>query len=83
MVRIRLKRMGSKNRPFWRMVVTDSRMPRDGRFIEEVGFYNAKVNPPQVEMKLDRINYWISVGAQPSTIIKNLLKKRSKQTVVK
>ena len=75
MVKIRLKRMGMKKKPFYRLVVTDSRNPRDGRFIEEIGYYNPVANP--VEMKIDdeRAKYWLSVGAQPTDTTRALLKK--------
>ena len=75
MVKIRLKRMGMKKKPFYRLVVTDSRNPRDGRFIEEIGYYNPVSEP--VEMKIDgeRAKYWIGVGAQPTDTVRALLKK--------
>ena len=75
MVKIRLKRMGMKKQPFYRLVVTDSRNPRDGRFIEEIGYYNPVSDP--VEMKIDgeRAKYWIGVGAQPTDTVRALLKK--------
>jgi len=75
-VKIRLKRLGTKNRPFWRIVVADSRSPRDGRFIEEVGFYDPKKNPIHFELKENRIAHWLSVGAQPSELVKSLLKRK-------
>jgi len=75
MVKIRLKRMGMKKKPFYRLVVTDSRNPRDGRFIEEIGYYNPVANP--VEMKIDdeRAKYWLGVGAQPTDTVRALLTK--------
>ena len=75
MVKIRLKRMGMKKKPFYRLVVTDSRNPRDGRFIEEIGYYNPVSEP--VEMKIDgeRAKYWLGVGAQPTDTVRALLKK--------
>ena len=75
MVKIRLKRMGMKKKPFYRLVVTDSRNPRDGRFIEEIGYYNPVAQP--VEMKIDdeRTKYWLGVGAQPTDTVRILLKK--------
>ena len=75
MVKIRLKRMGMKKKPFYRLVVTDSRNCRDGRFIEEIGYYNPVSEP--VEMKIDeeRAKYWLGVGAQPSDTCRGLLKK--------
>ena len=75
MVKIRLKRMGMKKKPFYRLVVTDSRNPRDGRFIEEIGYYTPGSEP--VEMKIDheRAKYWLGVGAQPTDTVRGLLKK--------
>ncbi len=75
-VKIRLKRLGAKSKPFWRIVVTDSRNPRDGRFIEEVGYYDPKTNPIRFELKENRITHWLSVGAQPSEVVKSLLKRK-------
>jgi len=66
MVRIRLRRVGAKKQPSYRVVVADSRSPRDGRFIEIIGHYNPRTNPPTVALKEDRALYWLSVGAQPS-----------------
>ena len=67
-VRLRLRRMGRKKRPFYRIVAADQRSPRDGRFIEVVGFYDPLQNPHQLELKEERIYYWLENGAQPSTI---------------
>lgn len=72
-VKIRLKRMGSKKRPFYRVVVADSRSPRDGRFIEQVGTYNPVTQPAQVTLKEESILNWLNNGAQPSDTVKNLL----------
>ncbi|MDH7500165.1 MAG: 30S ribosomal protein S16 [candidate division NC10 bacterium] len=72
-VRIRLRRMGAKNRPFYRIVVADSRMPRDGRFIEEVGTYDPVQHPSKVVVKEERISYWLRNGAQPSDTVRGLL----------
>ena len=77
---IRLKRMGSKKRPFYRIVVADSRSPRDGRFIETVGTYNPLTEPEQVTLKEEAIMNWLSNGAQPSDTVRNIL---SKQGVMK
>lgn len=76
MVVIRLARGGAKDRPFYNVVVTDSRNRRDGRFIERVGFYNpqAAEGTETVRFTLDRVNYWIGVGAQPSESVARLLK---------
>ncbi|GEO66234.1 30S ribosomal protein S16 [Levilactobacillus spicheri] len=72
-VKIRLKRMGSKKRPFYRIVVADSRSPRDGRFIENVGTYNPVTTPAQVKLNEESIMNWLNNGAQPSDTVKNLL----------
>ena len=71
MVVIRLARGGARNRPFYNVVVADSRMPRDGRFIERVGFYNPKAaeNETPVRIQLDRVAHWVSKGAQPSAAV--------------
>jgi small subunit ribosomal protein S16 len=76
-VRIRMKRFGRRHRPFYRICVMDSRSPRDGKAIEEVGHYDPMVQDKsaRVELKLDRIDYWLSVGAQPSDKVAVLIKK--------
>jgi small subunit ribosomal protein S16 len=74
-VHIRLKRFGSKNKVYWRVVVADSRMPRDGKFLEEVGHYQSRTNPAKIDLKLERIQYWISKGAKMSDTVKSLVKK--------
>ena len=74
-VKIRLKRMGSKKRPFYRIVVADSRSPRDGRFIETVGTYNLLTQPEQVTLKEEAIMGWLNNGAQPSDTVRNILSK--------
>jgi len=74
-VKIRLKRMGSKKKPFYRIVVADSRSPRDGRFIETVGTYNPLLDPAQVTVKEDLILDWLAKGAQPSDTVRNILSK--------
>ncbi|MCT0005464.1 30S ribosomal protein S16 [Weissella confusa] len=71
-VKIRLKRMGSKKRPFYRVVVADSRSPRDGRFIETVGTYNPLVEPAEVKLNEELVLSWLNNGAQPSDTVKNL-----------
>ncbi len=73
MVRIRLRRVGAKKQPSYRIVVADSDSPRDGRFIENIGFYNPRTEPETVELKADRALYWLSVGAQPSDAVRRLL----------
>lgn len=74
-VKIRLKRMGAKKSPFYRVVVADSRSPRDGRFVEEIGTYNPLTEPAQIQIKEDRALYWLQVGAQPSDTARSLLSK--------
>ena len=73
-VKIRLRRMGAKKAPFYRIVVADSRYPRDGRFIEELGYYNPMENPPVVKLDADKAKQWIRNGAQPTDTVKALLK---------
>ncbi len=75
-VKLRLRRMGRKKRPFYRIVAADARSPRDGRFIEEIGYYNPLTDPMTVEVKEDRALYWLSQGAIPSDTVKNLLSKK-------
>ena len=75
MVKIRLKRMGAKKAPFYRVVVADSRYPRDGRFIEEIGTYDPTVEPAAVKIDMEKANKWIANGAQPTDTVKVLLKK--------
>ena len=75
MVKIRLKRMGAKKAPFYRVVVADSRYPRDGRFIEEIGYYNPLTNPVDIKIDAEKAAKWISNGAQPTETVKSLLKK--------
>ena len=79
-VKIRMRRMGSKRKPFYRIVVADSRMPRDGRFIEEVGYYNPLTNPDEVKLEEDKIFEWLEKGAQPSDTVKSLLSKAGLMT---
>ena len=74
MVRIRLRRMGAKKKPFYRIVVANRQSPRDGRFIETIGSYNPLTNPETVTLQHDRAAYWLSVGAQPSDPVARLLK---------
>ncbi|MGI6172398.1 MAG: 30S ribosomal protein S16 [Christensenellales bacterium] len=75
MVKIRLKRMGMKKMPFYRVVVTDSRNARDGRFIEEIGYYNPLSDPVALKVDEERAKYWLGVGAQVSDTVRGLLKK--------
>ena len=74
-VKIRLRRMGAKKAPFYRVVVADSRFPRDGRFIEEIGYYNPISEPVEVKIDADKAKTWIKNGAQPTETVKSLLKK--------
>ena len=74
-VKMRLRRMGAKKAPFYRVVVADSRFPRDGRFIEEIGYYNPNTNPAEVKIDGEKAQKWISNGAQPTETVKALLKK--------
>lgn len=73
--RIRLKRLGAKKAPFYRLVVADSRSPRDGRFIEEIGYYDPMKKPSVIKVNEERAAYWLKTGAQPSETVKSLLKK--------
>ena len=75
MVKIRLKRMGMKKAPSYRVVVADERMPRDGRFIEEIGYYNPMAKPAEVKIDAEKAQKWIKNGAQPSDTVRALLKK--------
>ena len=74
-VKIRLRRMGAKKAPFYRVVVADSRYPRDGRFIEEIGYYNPLTEPSTVQIDAEAAKKWIANGAQPTETVKALLKK--------
>ena len=75
-VKIRLKRMGSKKSPFYRVVVADSRSPRDGRFIETIGTYNPLLNPAEVSINEELALQWVANGAQPSDTVRNLLSQQ-------
>ena len=74
-VKIRLRRMGATKAPFYRVIVADSRSPRDGRFIEELGYYNPLTNPADVKIDADKAKTWIANGAQPTETVRALLKK--------
>ena len=74
-VKIRLRRMGAKKAPFYRIVVADSRYPRDGRFIEEVGYYNPMTNPVELKVDTEKVEKWLNSGAQPTETVKSLLVK--------
>ena len=75
MVKIRLRRMGAKKAPFYRVVVADSRYPRDGRFIEELGTYDPRQPPAAINIDVERAQAWIKTGAQPTDTVRDLLKK--------
>jgi small subunit ribosomal protein S16 len=79
-VKIRMKRVGTKNLPVFRIVVADGRSPRDGKFIEEIGTYQPLKKGDNFTLNLDRANYWISKGAQPSDTVASFLKKAGKAT---
>ena len=74
-VKIRLKRLGSKKNPFYRVVVADERSPRDGRFIEEIGYYNPLTNPVDINIDAEKATKWLNNGAQPTETVRSLLKK--------
>lgn len=76
-VKIRLRRMGAKKAPFYRIVVADSRYPRDGRFIEEIGTYNPTTTPSEIKVDVEKAKQWIANGAQPTDTVKALLKKEN------
>ena len=78
-VSIRLRREGAKNRPYYKVVVADSRSPRDGKFIEIIGTYDPKKTGHNSTLKVDRAEYWIARGAQPSDTVRSLLKKNKKR----
>lgn len=75
MVRLRLSRMGRKKRPFYRIVAADSRAPRNGRFIEALGYYDPMKQPADVRLDLSRVDYWLGVGASPSDTVGHLIRK--------
>ena len=75
MVRLRMTRLGAKKRPFYRIVAADSRSPRDGRYIEQLGHYDPMKNPYDLKLNLERVDYWLGVGAQPSETVASLIEK--------
>jgi small subunit ribosomal protein S16 len=79
-VSIRLRREGAKNRPFYRVVVADKRSPRDGKFIEVIGNYDPRKTGENYELNLDRAEYWVKNGAQPSETVASIIKKARKKT---
>ena len=76
MLRIRLRRVGKKKQPSYRIVVADARSPRDGAFVEQVGYYNPLTDPPQVAIQEDKVRHWLSVGAKPSETVERILQAR-------
>lgn len=74
MVKMRLKRMGAKKKPFYRIIIADGRSPRDGKFIEQIGTYNPLTNPAEVKIDADKAKEWLKNGAQPTDVVKKLLK---------
>ncbi len=74
-VKMRLRRMGAKKAPFYRVVVADERSPRDGKFIDEIGYYNPLTNPAEVKIDAEKAEKWLNNGAQPTETVKSLLKK--------
>lgn len=77
-VKVRLARMGAKKKPIYRIVATDGRSPRDGRFIEDIGRYDPNQDPPLIKIKQDRLDHWVGNGAQVSTTVSQLVKKAAK-----
>ena len=75
MVRLRLTRLGAKKRPFYRIVAADSRAPRDGRFIEQLGYYDPMKDPFDLKVDLERVDHWLGVGAQPSETVATLIER--------
>ena len=75
MVRLRLRRMGAKKKPFYRVIAADQRAPRDGRFIEQLGHYDPMKEPIDLKLDLERVDYWLSVGAQPTETVTGLIKR--------
>ena len=76
MLTIRLSRIGKKKKPYYRVVVTDQRRPRDGRFVEIVGSYDPLKNPAEIKLEADRIKYWLGCGAQPSDTVRSFIRKQ-------
>lgn len=78
-VHLRLQRFGAKKRPYYRIVAADSRCKRDGRFLEQIGTYDPMQKPHAIRFTADRLDYWLSVGAQPSDTVRSLIKKHRKE----
>jgi small subunit ribosomal protein S16 len=75
---IKLTRMGAKKRPFYRIVVTEKRSKRDGRFVENIGYYDPCRNPADVKLDMERVNYWLKCGAQPTETVQSIIKRTAK-----
>jgi len=80
LLRIRLSRHGAKKDPHYRVVVTDRRSPRDGRFVEVVGYYNPALKPVRLHVDLERVDYWVGQGAQPSATVQSLMNRVRKES---
>ena len=80
-VKLRLTRKGTKKKPFYRIVAADIEAPRDGKFLEAVGTYDPMQDPAVINLKQDRVQYWLEQGAKPSTTVKSILKKQSAESV--
>ena len=80
MVRLRLTRLGAKKRPFYRIIAADARSPRDGRFIEQLGYYDPMKDPFDLKLDLGRVDHWLSVGAQPTDTVSRLIERARKAT---
>lgn len=78
-VKIRLQRFGAKKRPYYRVVAADGRFPRDGRYLEQVGTYDPMKDPIELRFKTDRLEHWLSVGAQPSDTVSSLIRRYKRQ----
>ena len=74
-VKMRLRRMGAKKAPFYRVIIADERAPRDGKFIDEIGYYNPLTNPAEIKINVEKAEKWLNDGAQPTETVKSLLKK--------
>ncbi len=74
-VKMRLRRMGAKKAPFYRVIIADERAPRDGKFIDEIGYYNPLTNPAEIKINAEKAEKWLNDGAQPTETVKSLLKK--------
>lgn len=77
-VKLRLARFGAKKKPFYRVVVADTEARRDGRFLEQIGTYDPTKDPPEIVIKMERVDYWLSVGAKPTDTVRSLIKQHQK-----